>query len=496
MSILDTLLSRIGYSPTPPKRAQRDFTAASQNRLFNDWIINGASRNEKIRRGLVTMRARSRDLCENDDYARKFVGLCKTNISGPFGVKNVMDIVDPNGKPDTVANKIVQDAWLTWCKKENCTVTGQLSMADVQHVIIETLPQDGEFLVRKVRGFDNPFRFALQLLPVDCLNEELNKDLPNGNKIRMGVERDVWKRPVAYHIRTEDTSDIFYSLQADTKNERLPASDVIHGFIPTSINQLRGIPWFHTAAPGMHMLGGYEEAAVVAARSGAANMGFLEKTPDANGSYVADDEDESGNKINDFSPGTIEALPAGYKFSASDFDYPHAQFPSFCKHVLRRISAGLQVSYNSLSGDLESVNYSSIRAGLLEERDVWILLQNWFIGHFLADVFKDWLTMSIATRQVALPQAKFEKFNRPCFVGRRWPWVDPMKDIMAKKEAIAAGLDTRTDTIAEMGGDRREVDRTLKEENDEAAKAGLKFDVATDPSLLIEDPNPPAPGEA
>jgi capsid protein len=65
-----------------------------------------------------------------------------------------------------------------------------------------------------------------------------------------------------------------------------------------------------------------------------------------------------------------------------------------------------------------------------------------------------------------LPAAKFEKFNAPEFQGRRWPWVDPLKDVQASVLAINNLLTTRTKVLAEQGGDFTD---TATEWGDEAA---------------------------
>ena len=52
-----------------------------------------------------------------------------------------------------------------------------------------------------------------------------------------------------------------------------------------------------------------------------------------------------------------------------------------------------------------------------------------------------------------LPFSKFDKFNSPIFRGRRWKWVDPLKDITATIMAINNGLSSWTEEINAGGGD-------------------------------------------
>ena len=62
--------------------------------------------------------------------------------------------------------------------------------------------------------------------------------------------------------------------------------------------------------------------------------------------------------------------------------------------------------------------------------------------------------MALLSGTIRLPAGKFEKFNRPRFKGRRWSWVDPLKDIQANIEAVQNGFKNRADVIGETGGGR------------------------------------------
>jgi lambda family phage portal protein len=189
----------------------------------------------------------------------------------------------------------------------------------------------------------------------------------------------------------------------------------------------------------------------LASRVAAAKMGFFTKEKSTVAGFAGDDVDDDGNTITEAAPGTFQELPAGMDFKAFDPEHPTANFAAFTKSVLRGVCAGLNVSYTGLSGDLEAVNYSSIRAGLLDERDAWRALQYWMIQHFCRPVFADWLWMALLSGEIALPAAKYEKFLAATFRPRGWSWVDPEKDADASQKAIAAALTTHTDVLADQG---------------------------------------------
>ena len=480
--MIEKVLNRFGYYR---KKQGARFKAAEGNRILADWVTKTTALNELIRSNLVRMRSRCRELARDDDYARAFINLCRINVVGPEGVKLEMNVQDDNGKLDTKAADKIKKAWDIWCKKQYCTVTGTQTFQDVCQQIISTTPQDGEFLVEKVAAFDNRFQFALRLIETDCLDEEYNARLGD-NSVRMGIERNAWRAPVAYHIKSENPYEISHGQQR-IERKRIAAKHIIHGFIPLFPNQVRGWPWLGTAAFRLMMMNGYDEAVLVSARTAACRMGFMVPKPDANGNYHGDATDADGSKIMEAEPGAIEELPMGFEFQEWDPTQPTDRHQDFVKSTLRAVAGSLGVAYNSLGNDLEGVNFSSIRAGLLNERDGWKMVQKWLIVHFCEEVFSAWLENALLTKEVDLPFWKFDKFNQPAFIGRRWPWVDPEKDIKAKILAIMHGLDTRTDAIAEGGGSIAEVNKTLQEEKSEAERMGLKLPKTLDGSDLADE---------
>lgn len=472
MRLLEKIASQFGFSKAKPA-SKRMFAAAKIDRLTSDWKTTITSVDQEIFRDLTKLRARSRQLANDNDYVKKFLGLCKTNVVGPTGICLQSQAKDPNGKLDKAAIQLIEEAFSRWAKMGNCDVTGKLSWTDLQELVIETTARDGECLVRKVKNYPNAFRFALQVLEADQLDVNLNKDLGNGSYIRMGIEFNPWGRPVAYHILTKHPGDLTLYAPGNQKYERVLASDVIHVFDPLRPGQSRGIPWMHAAMTRLNMLGGYEEAELVAARIGAAKMGFFTRQPDANGANYEGDQDEWGNPIMEAEPGSFETLPVGMDFKTFDPTHPSGNFGPFIKSVLRGISSGLGVTYNGLANDLEGVNFSSIRAGVLEERDQWMMLQRWLIEAFCEPVFSDWLDMALLTQQLRLPYSKFEKFLAVTWQGRRWQWVDPEKDMQASLLALKMGIKSVEDVIRETGRDPNDVLEAIAKSKENLKKLGL-----------------------
>lgn len=463
----------------PRAPAVRRYQAAALTRLTQGWSAISASANAELRLDLPTLRARARELANNNDYAKKFLQMLETNVVGPDGFLLRSLATKPDRSPDMTDRATLEDAFAVWASAGQCDTSGTLSFADMQRMIIRAVGRDGEALVRRVRDARAPFGYKQQLLDIDRLDTLYNDELPDGRVVIMGVEYDSAGAPLAYHLLTRHPGDYLRGgSNAGGRRERVSAADIFHIYRPDRPEQGRGVPWMHTAMSRLHMLGAYEEAALVAARTGASKMGFF-TAPDGDPAPLADGETDQGEFVSDADPGTFGILPKGYEFQPFNPDYPQANYEIFVKACLRGIASGLGVAYNTLANDLEGVNFSSIRSGTLEERDNWMLIQKWFVSAYLVPTFNDWLEAALLKGAIngptgaPLPAAKLPKFAAHTWAGRRWSWVDPLKDIEASLAAIRAGLNSPQQISAQMGLDLDDVLEELAVANARAKALGL-----------------------
>lgn len=489
--MLDRIMKRLGYRKIA-KRSTTGFAAARTDRLVASWNPANLTMDAVLRAQLPKIRARSRDLSINNPYLKKFIGMVSVNVLGPSGISFQSKIKLEDNSLDEKANSSIESAWKEWGRRRSSPdVTGKLSWVRLQDLSLRTVARDGEIFLRKVRGYDNPHRFALQPIEADSVDETYNVDLRNGYRIVMGIEIDSWGRPVAYHVARKAPNDYSDPLSYQLR-ERIPAEDMIHLFIPFRVNQRRGVPWAYAAMAKTNVLDGYEEAELVASRICAAKMGCIET---ADGVYVSDAQDETGRQYIEAEPGTFPVLPPGTTMNMFDPQHPTSAYKDFIKQVLRAIACGLEVSYNSLGADLESVNYSSIRSGTLEERDGWKAIQGWLIEDLCEQAFEGWLRMQLLRRNLDF---KLSDLDRICAAsiwrGRSWSWVDPLKDGKANTESLNSGMATMTDLLAEQGRDFEEHVDQLVYEQEYMAHKGLKIKSVPDNKMpgIAEDDIPDA----
>lgn len=478
-------LKRSGdYSATYGGGNAAGFAGGSVGRLTASLASWSGAVNADLDGSLVILRARARQLCQSNEHGRRFLSLVASNIVGPVGpmlqVRAYMDQRDPTKpvKLDKSANDAVEIHWAKWGKTAD--IAGRVNFAHFCRMAVKATARDGEALVRKVRRRDLPYGMALQLLEADRLDETLNIMLPSG-AIRQGVEIDSTGRAVAYWIKNRHPGERY--AQGSNAPERVPAGDIIHLYLPERAEQVRGYTWLHAVLLRASQLHGFNEAAVLAARIGASKIAVLEHEADAPdlSASMADSQTGAGNLQMNIEAGELFDLPAGSKLSSWNPEYPHANFESFVKAAMRGISSGLDVATHNLSGDMTDVNYSSARIAELAEREQWMVLQDWFIFTMLEPIYQEWLALALLRGDIkfeisgkALPADKLAKFaNASRFQGRRWRWVDPVKEIEAAKSAVELGVTSRTRIAAEQGVELDDILDELAQEKAIMDAAGL-----------------------
>lgn len=491
----------------PVKNNGNMYPSGQMSRLTQDWPSFPYSPDSEIRYNLRIVRARSRNLYATNDYAKHFVKMCSINVIGKDGITLRNKAADLKAKKekdgttswnpvlDKHANRIIGEQWDKWQKKGICTIDGRQSFKDVQRMIIESIARDGEIIIRKMRVSKsiNPFGFTLQILEVDHLDEYYTRIAPNGNQIIMGVEIDEYRKPTAYWLLKNHPGNTIPPITREYV--RVPAEEIYHPYLMERPTQTRGLPWMYTAMTRLNNIGAYEEAAIMAARIGASAMGvftsvdgevkFGAKDPKT-GQYK-DGRDEKGNTVMEVEPGMFINAPTGTDFKEFNPKYPEGNYAPFMKATLRGVAAGLGVSYNSLASDLESVNYSSLRSGAIEERDAWKVIQDWFIENIMDQIFADWLDMALLSGAVSLPYAKYDKFNSPSWQARGFDWVDPLKDQQGDAAAIAAGFSTFSLICAKQGLDFEEVLQERAHEEELIKKYGVPITLGVATKQNIEE---------
>lgn len=455
--------------------ANRQWDAAKQSALNSDWNLYTRPVDLDIRHGLGTIRARCRDLAQNSDHAKGFLRIVRNNVVGPSGFVLQSRAAMASGKPDLKMRAALEDEWRAWGRSGNCEVSGKFSWTTLQRHVIETVARDGEAFIRIVRPWRSRWGMALQVIDPETVDIQFNGEY-QGLQVRMGVELDDFRRPVAYHLYGEPPINQS-GYRIGTDRYRVPAAEMLHIYLPELCWQTRGVPWLAVAAGRLHMITGTEDAEVTASRASAAKFAAYEAKEwapppeprhqglvDANGNPLTTDP---GAFAQDITPGTMEVVPFGYELKMLDPQHPNTAMPSFLKWGLRSVATGMGVMYNALGNDAEGVNYTSLRFFLGIERDNWMETQDWFAGELPEPVRQLWTADQIVMGNLATRPGREAQWDAVYWQPRRWEGPDPAKQSTADKQDLEIGATTLTAILARKGLD---FDDTLTERVNELAR--------------------------
>lgn len=467
---------------TKSERVSRRFDAANKTRMFADWLMSSKTTNQDISDSQPTLLNRGRDKGKNSSGIKKFLDMCEKNIVYTGFMLNSL-VMDDNGTPDTIARSVIEKGWKDWGKKGICTVDGMFSFTQAHKKLVRDKARDGEYLVREhygsARSVGNKYGYALQIIPIEALDLTYSGRYQNGNMVIMGVELNKYNRPVAYHILNEIPEDPWKRKQSagTPKRSRIPASEIIHSFKYDFENQTRGVPWAYAIFTDLHQYDNWWEAVIVAKRITACTSAYYETPEDWDDTQI-----EKFNPPATTEPGTSEIGVPGVKKHLLSPEEQQSNLQDAQRAMKRDQATGLDIAYHTYANDLEGVNFSSIRAGVLDERDGWIMRQEDEKDDFLHRVFMRWLEYALLNGALItpsgrpLPATKFDKFAVHDFQGRRWPWVDPVKDANANVIMRDQTWKTDQEITSERGGDFTDNIRAHAEANQMRETAGLTED--------------------
>ena len=474
----------------------RAYKVASLDRLSANWPVTHISINRELRQSLRAMRNRIRILAQNDDYIKRFLDLEMNNGPGWEGYTPLLSMSDwdptsddPLPGRDLKILKMVEDAWKEWCRSEHCSISGKMSHVDQARLFRRTRKRDGEVLVRRVIA-DNPFGYALQFIDVAWLDEYYNEVLPNGNRVIMSVEMDQFGKPLAYWLTMPASEYLFSARPAGAPfRERVEASRFIHAFIVLDgDDQARGVPEPHTAALTLKVLDEFDYADLVGSYVEQCQLPYLVPPSNADlesvikGAVSAGSQDPTAPQIphpieRQVEPAIQTILPPGWDVKNFTPSHPARDGEAFRRSMLRRAAAGFSKAYFSLTGDLSDVNYSTAKAGQLEERAGYRYDQNFDIEHFERVVFSgpgpNFLQQAWLAGKITCEYRDLQRI-RALWRPRGWPSMEPLKEIQATILAINNFLDSHIDYSAENGEKWEEIVLKIHRAEKLIKKLGLK----------------------
>ncbi|GJD51094.1 hypothetical protein OPKNFCMD_3845 [Methylobacterium crusticola] len=446
----------------------RGYDGAKVGRRADTFAGGATSANVEIGTALARLRNRSRDFARNTAAGQRVLDIKTAHTIGT-GILAVPD----NGS-DRIDNQVRQE-WDDWCAVSD--VEGVLDFAGQQVTAYRTTCEGGEAVVRRViRPLSSGMRVPLQLhvLEGDWIDTARDLGLFEGQNSRLGVGLGDYDRRTGYWLHVQHPGDFnFYGSPFVSKF--VEASEVIHLYRPLRPGQVRGVPVFAPVLMTARDLADLMDAVLVKAKTEACFAAFVETNGEqqSNVGQVVKEGGVARRLIEKLAPGMINYLNPGEKVS---FAAPtgSGQFEPVWLAGQMALAAGTGITYDQLTGDLRQANYSSLRAGKIENRRLTEQEQHLMLVPQLMRRVTGWWTDTAIAAGALKPRKDGYRWN---YVMPAVEPIDPRKDLEADILAVRAGRMTPQTFIGSWGEDWRKVIADTKAFFELADKDGLVLDI-------------------
>lgn len=445
----------------------RHYEGAAAGRRTQGWHKSSADPNAATGRFAGKLRDQARDLVRNNPYAAAALNTIVDQAVGWGLVAKPVKGVTPNRR--------ALEAWNAWANTTACDADGRHDFAGLQKLVVRSLGESGEILVRRRFRLPEdglPIPIQLQLLEADFLDTGKHGiTLPNGGRIVYGIEFDPIGRRVAYWLFPDHPGNSTWTTRPSV---RLPAESILHVFKPERPGAQRGVTSFAPVILRMREFDEYEDATIMKQKI-AACLAVI--TSDIDGSAAAlgtaSTEDPT---IDELGPGAVLNVAPGRQVTVVN-PPDVGEYKDFTKTSLKGQAAGLGVTYEDMTGDYEDFNFSSARMSRLRiyqrvEDTRWRTL----VPQFCDPV---WNWAMLAATVAGLGPAFPVRWSAPPM-----PMIEPDKEGLAYQRNIRASIMSLSEAIRERGYEPDELLAEIAEDNKKLDS--LKIVSDSDPRAMTQ----------
>lgn len=410
----------------------RHYEAAARGRRTSGWSRGGTDANAAAGTSIAALRELARDLVRNNSWARNGLRTITTNTVG-WGI--VARAASAHAK--------LAAAWRLWSEKQ-CDADGRLSLAGIQSLAMRSVVEAGEVLIRRRwrRASDGlAIPMQLQVLEADFIDTSVDGVLGSpGTTTVQGVEFDALGRRAAYWLFDKHPGASGPGLAI---SKRVPASEILHLFFAERPGQVRGTSWLGSVIVNLKDFDEYEDASLMKAKIAAVFAAFVTDVDGAGSALGETTEDQP--LVETLEPGQISYLRPG---QSVEFGTPPVNASDgFSERQLRRVAAGLGVTFEDLTGDYSQVNFSSARMSRIKH---WSNVHDWrwqmLIPQLCAGIW-EW-AMEAATVAGLTETTPTAEWTPPPM-----PMIEPDREGLALQRLVRTGAMTIDEMVRERGFD-------------------------------------------
>lgn len=419
---------------------------------------------------------RSRYWERNSAILQRLIDVFEQFTVGPDGIKLV-----PSSE-DEPYNELASDWWAGWVRCPSLDTKQPLGV--MQSLMARSWFVDGEIFIYKTWSKETG-KPAIQLIEAHRVATPAMYRDREGQDIIDGVEINASGTPIAYHVRQADfVAGSGYqggipglgSGQPQSQNfVRVPAASMIHLFEPVRPGMQRGLPMAYAVMNDAQDLHELQHLEMRAARDAASITNVVtNKTGEANNQQYSKrnkwsitSADANGNPTTKNIPVFYEVTMGGQtvyqvvgeKFEQFKSERPNVATTDYWDYLTNKVCIGIGIP------KMLVVPYrmqgTAVRADL-ETAAAYFRSRSMIIGHAMTEIY--FWVMGWATKfdreMIGAPKDWSKVTVRP----PRSVNVDVGRNSSALIAEMSAGIRTRQDAIAELGGDWRQVLRQRAKE--------------------------------
>lgn len=329
---------------------QRRFEAAQIDRdSVEQYARTNGERpyNEDLSEGLPTMRARCRDVVQNNALVNGVVNTHKCDVAGPDGPS--LDVQSD----DETYNREAEDVWRDVIT--NCDYNRQLAFVDFIRQDVEMGWTAGDSITQMLydRRASTPIKLRMLAISPDRLDTPYQ--MFGDPDVVMGIKLDEAGGPVSYYI--SEPSHVGPYRYMTGKFTKVDASQIVHVFESVEPGQVRGIPWLASSLRSISHSDSFDRETIEAARS-AALLGVTLETQQ--GVTGPEDWVQTTGKIQ-IPTRSMTYVAPGYTAKQIQSSHPGNNYIDFQHEQFRKIGRPVGMPLLTILMDARTHNYSSAR---------------------------------------------------------------------------------------------------------------------------------------
>ena len=413
----------------------------------------------------------ARDLADNFPPVRSLLLKFSTYVSGRLAYQARTG--------DRDIDEQVERYWREWCR--DCDFLRRHDFVTLLQLAVMAMLRDGDCGFAIVRDGED---LRLQSVEADRIGSPYNRTIDSDTYIG-GINLDEYGRPVSYQVFVRNISNQYI------EPTDIPASEFIHLFDATRLDEYRGRSAFATALNATRDLQEALKAEISAIKFASYQTGVIVSEnggADASDYFSSSGVNDLGQraKLENVDPGTMNYLSPGEKIEMFKSDRPGGAFGEFVRLVQSHICMSVGLPYGFAFDADKSGPMARMEAEMAERTFArWRrLLESQFL-----DRIKNSVLLDAASRGL-IPDSEY-------LLDGRWGWpkkasIDYGREARADIDLWKAGLKTAAQIYTEQGEDYEEAFRSRAKEASLIKDLGIEHQlepgrISDSASLLISD---------